>query len=191
MATPSCTAFFFWSGVFRPLLVSPVRLSLGEGPQDRSLSKCKVSHHQPHLKFMCRQASDTRDCNNCHSARVSYTYIIRPTYTIQQTYQTLLEHLVARKKSINYGGLRWEGYRRLGTDEKLHQLVQCLKGYRAKRRLATRTCPVLVSQLSVSSVESGSRTIPMPCGTGNETDYLTAGIQAQVPQAAQKFLHVH
>lgn len=132
-----------------------------------------------------------RDCNNCHSARVSYTYIIRPTYTIQQTYQTLLEHLVARKKSINYGGLRWEGYRRLGTDEKLHQLVQCLEGYRAKRRLATRTCPVLVSQLSVSSVESGSRTIPMPCGTGNETDYLTAGIQAQVPQAAQKFLHVH
>jgi len=49
--------FFFWSGGFRPLLVSPVRLSLGEGPQDRSLSKCKVSHHQPHLKFMCRQAS--------------------------------------------------------------------------------------------------------------------------------------
>ena len=115
MATPSCTAFFFWFGGFGPLLVSPVRLSLGEGPQNRSLNKCKVSHHQPHLKFMCRQASDIRDCNNCYSARVSYMYIIRPTYTIQQTYQTLLEHLVAKMKSINYGGLRWEGYRWLGT----------------------------------------------------------------------------
>ena len=142
---------------------------------------------------MCRQASDIcihqrlQQLSQCES----FVHVYSSTHIQNLTdISDIVGTLSCKEESINYGSLRWEGYRQLGTDEKLHQIEQCVEGYRAKRRLATRTCPVLVSQSSVSSVESGSRTIPMPCGTGNETDYLTAGIQAQVPQEAQKFLHV-